>query len=292
MQNKPNEVFCAIEFTPDGTELLVAQYNGEIKILDATTGDFKKLSNALRASENKPYVAITQLIVSNDGMYFAVSDLNKAISLFKKDIKAADSSKGAEWKFAGKIISHEVEVTSICFGDGLDENDLPIHRLFSIGKDRRVFEYDVQNCHPQNSNIVHDHFTIEQEALPSACIWYPSTDSKEGLLLTANTEYKMKVWNPTNRSSRKTCLGPTYGGEIVKMKTLSVPNEEEKYIIYATAKKVIGLIKMPLDGNPNNTMGLIAHPNEITDFCASADGRYLFTCGGEDLSVKMWSIDV
>jgi cilia- and flagella-associated protein 251 len=49
---------------------------------------------------------------------------------------------------------------------------------------------------------------------------------------------------------------------------------------------------MPLDGNPNKTMGLIAHPNEIADFCASQDGRYLFTCGGEDLSVKMWSIDV
>lgn len=39
-------------------------------------------------------------------------------------------------------------------------------------------------------------------------------------------------------------------------------------------------------------MGLIAHPDEITDFCASADGRFLFTCGGDDLSVKMWSIDL
>ena len=49
---------------------------------------------------------------------------------------------------------------------------------------------------------------------------------------------------------------------------------------------------MPLDGNPNKTMGLIAHPNEVADFCASTDGRYLFTCGGDDLSVKMWNIDI
>mmetsp|Transcript_13142 Transcript_13142/g.20433 ORF Transcript_13142/g.20433 Transcript_13142/m.20433 type:complete len:242 (-) Transcript_13142:312-1037(-) len=102
----------------------------------------------------------------------------------------------------------------------------------------------------------------------------------------------MKIWNPSSSSSRKTCLGPTYGGEIIKMKELSVPNQEEKYLIYSTQTKVIGLIKMPLDGNPNKTMGLIAHPNEIADFCASSDGRYLFTCGGDDLSVKMWSIDV
>ena len=49
---------------------------------------------------------------------------------------------------------------------------------------------------------------------------------------------------------------------------------------------------MPLDGNPNKTMGLIAHPGQIADFCASADGKYLFTCGGDDLSVKMWAIDI
>jgi len=52
------------------------------------------------------------------------------------------------------------------------------------------------------------------------------------------------------------------------------------------------LIKLPLDGNPNKTMGLIAHPDEITDFCASPDGKFLFTCGGDDLAVMMWSIDL
>ena len=49
---------------------------------------------------------------------------------------------------------------------------------------------------------------------------------------------------------------------------------------------------MPLDGNPNKTMGLISHPGEVADFCASSDGKYLFTCGGDDLSVKMWKIDI
>lgn len=52
------------------------------------------------------------------------------------------------------------------------------------------------------------------------------------------------------------------------------------------------MIKMPLDGNPNKTMGLIAHPNEVQDICATSDGRYIFTCGGDDLAVNMWSVDV
>ena len=165
-----------------------------------------------------------------------------------------------------------------------------MHRLFSIGKDRRLFEYDVYA--KEYDLPILNQFKIEQEAYPSSCIWYPKKDSKEGLILTANNDYKMKVWNPSAQSSRKTCLGPTYGGEIIKMKELSIQGLDEKYLIYSTAKKVIGLIKMPLDGNPNKTMGLIAHPNEVADFCASRDGRYLFTCGGEDLSVKMWAIDV
>jgi WD40 repeat protein len=49
---------------------------------------------------------------------------------------------------------------------------------------------------------------------------------------------------------------------------------------------------MPLDGNPNKTMGLIAHPKHVVDVAVSKDGRYLFTCGGDDLAVNMWSIDI
>ena len=102
----------------------------------------------------------------------------------------------------------------------------------------------------------------------------------------------MKLWNPSAQSSRRTCLGPTYGGKIVKMKKLEIPSQEDHYLVYSTPEKVIGLMQMPLTGNPNQTMGLIAHPNKITDFCVTKDGKYLFTCGGDDLSVKMWHIDV
>jgi hypothetical protein len=38
-------------------------------------------------------------------------------------------------------------------------------------------------------------FKIERESSPTACIWYPKTDSKEDLLLTVNDDYKMKIWN-------------------------------------------------------------------------------------------------
>jgi WD40 repeat protein len=185
-----------------------------------------------------------------------------------------------------------VEIASISFGESLDENEEIKLRLFSIGKDRRLFEYDVYASSMTKGLEVILKFKIEQEAHPTSCIWYPKVDTKEDLLLTVNDDYKMKLWNVSTSSSRRTCLGPTYGGEITKLKNLEIDNNPDKFLIYSTKKKVIGLIKMALDGNPNKTMGLISHPDQVVDICASRDGKYLFTCGGEDLAVNMWSIDI
>jgi hypothetical protein len=91
-------------------------------------------------------------------MYFAVSDTNKAVCLFKKE---TDPNKPAEWKFTGKIVSHEVEVTSIAFGKSLNEHGEDMHRLFSIGKDRRCFEYDVYNSTQDQLKVINQPFFIE-----------------------------------------------------------------------------------------------------------------------------------
>ncbi len=204
---------------------------------------------------------------------------------------AKDTSKEKEWQFSGKIMSHEVEITGIAFGKKIDENDQVLVRLFSVGSDRKCFEYDVKEAKLNTELPVLFCFPIEIEARPTSCIWYPGTDSKEGILLTTNDEYKIKLWNPTTETARRTCLGPTYGGEITKLKSISMPRGD-KYLVYATNKKVIGLIQLPLDGNPNKTMGMIAHPDEVTDICATVDGKYVFTCGGDDLAVNMWAVDV
>ena len=75
------------------------------------------------------------------------------------------------------------------------------------------------------------------------------------------------------------------------------------YLAYTTYSKVVGLIKLPLDGSPHKSVGLIAHPGEvyhlrevglivkITNISISYDGRSIFTSGGNDLSVNMWIVD-
>jgi WD40 repeat protein len=69
--------------------------------------------------------------------------------------------------------------------------------------------------------------------------------------------------------------------------------QKKRYLILDNSYcKICGLIKLPIDGNPNNSMGLISHPGVITGISVSSDGKYLFTSGGDDFSINMWTIDV
>ena len=285
-------------FTPSGDELIVGQTKAIINILDPNDQLKKKTPQPLKASENK-FSAINQIVVSDCGEYFASMDADRCVCLFRKG--RSDPSKPIEWLFNGKVQAHNEAITSICFGEGLGDNSERKLLLFSVSSDRSVVEYDIE-ASSLDLLVIKNRFYVENEDRPTACIWYPKVElkstqedlgeGKQNLLLTVNNKYKAKIWNINNRSSRRTCLGPTYGGEIVKMKLLNIENNTDKFVIYSTKEKVMGLLKMPLDGNPNKTMGLIAHPKKIVDLAASADGKYLFTCGGDDLAINMWSIDV
>lgn len=46
---------------------------------------------------------------------------------------------------------------------------------------------------------------------------------------------------------------------------------DQKYIAYTTNERVIGLTKLPLDGNPNKSIGLIAHPGVVSRFYTFLD---------------------
>lgn len=55
--------------------------------------------------------------------------------------------------------------------------------------------------------------------------------------------------------------------------------------------QVIGLSLLPPDGNPNKSMGLIAHPGAVSALAVSHDGRRLMSVGGSDSVINMWAVD-
>jgi hypothetical protein len=126
---------------------MVATSSGNIIIFDPETAKEIKQANPISIVESEESIGskhfrVTQMIISDDGLFCATSDSTRAVSLFKKSKTYDQEDKQVEWWFLGKHRTHSREITSICFGHSLDENNQIKHRLFSIGKDRRIFEYD------------------------------------------------------------------------------------------------------------------------------------------------------
>lgn len=145
-ESESTKLFTVMEFTPDGSELLIGQTNGTIRVLDPVTGKYKRSLQPLQVSYDKS-PAVKHLVVSEDGQYFATSDTHNGIAIFKKDATGSkDSNAQLDWIFSGKIRSHDIEITGLCFGHSIDENDQIQHRLFSIGADRKCFEYNIRDA--------------------------------------------------------------------------------------------------------------------------------------------------
>ena len=98
------------------------------------------------------------------------------------------------------------------------------------------------------------------------------------------------MYNSKTQLCRKTALGPSFVDDIHFLSLLNDGNES-KYLCFASHERVVGVTKLPLDGNPHKSMGLIAHPKKISNIVASSDGLFLFTAGGKDNTVYMWSIN-
>lgn len=186
------------------------------------------------------------------------------------------------------------EVNDICFIEVFNGSQNLKQMLYSVGADKYLIEYDVKAS--TIDNLAHSEpMKIEHEVQPTSCIWYPVDHLKEPILMVATADYKIKLWNV--KGEKKICvatfLGPTYGGPINKMLYLKRNEEDQhKYVAYATEKKIAGVIRLPMDGNPNKTMGLIAHPNSISSMTATSDGKYLFTSGADDIGIiNMWIVN-
>lgn len=91
---------------------------------------------------------------------------------------------------------------------------------------------------------------------------------------------------------RQTYLSPTYGSPLQKLLMLPAIGAEDgqRFMAFMLEDK-IGVIKLPLTGNPHLASALIVHPQGVSDIACSHDGKYLFSVGGQDLTVNMWRIN-
>lgn len=281
-----------LAFDPNGRFLAVGFTNGLVKVLDAARlDDIATFKSHLSMPHNG--ASITEIRFSPDSQYMATasSDFHVALWQFMVDEDGGAGEEAQdEWVYIGRYKSHSKPITGLEFG--LSAEQLPL--LVSVGEDRRLVEYNLQKTSVgAGIHLRAPVVKIEQSGTPTTCMWHPlSAGSPEELVVTANDEYKIKQWNASNKTCRRTTLGPTYGGPMNRMVPLpsNDPNGAQ-YVAYATYQKVVGLMQLPLDGNPNKAMGLIAHPKEVSAMAVTHDGRYMVTAGGSDLTVNLWAVN-
>lgn len=112
------------------------------------------------------------------------------------------------------------------------------------------------------------------------------TDQPPSQQLT-EAENKLK---PTHTSSAISKAAEALSRHIDKQ-SIGETGPQPKYLAFSTKEKMIGVIRLPLDGNPHNSVAVIAHSGRVNCIEATRDGRYLLTAGDNDLSLNVWRVN-
>ena len=315
-EKRPQQLPVLLKYDPLGRFLAIGYSDGVLQLVDPNS-----LQDLPLCKMQESTTSLQHVVLSFDGSMLVQVDADRFVSLFMytedralftaeaagkllggddETVLAALEQANGAWVFVGRSRLHKSDVVGIKFGLAGDGRPL----LMSIGSDRTMIEYDLENSSITNGLLTRGApTTIELDSDPTACMWYPrSSTDREDLFVTANSDFKFRLWNwnanATNKTCRKTILGPTYGGPLRQL--VQMPqntNAEEganqgvQYVAYATANKVAGLIRLPLDGNPSRAMGLVAHPANIGNIDFSYDGKYLITSGTTDMAINLWNVN-
>ncbi|XP_026742733.1 cilia- and flagella-associated protein 251-like isoform X2 [Trichoplusia ni] len=115
--------------------------------------------------------------------------------------------------------------------------------------------------------------------------------SPDSLLIA--TAFKYKIVNYETTMTLATVLGPRFEFPVSKVQLITrkdskdIDPENSQYLLFS-AKDIIGLQKMPLDGNPWKHVGMLGHPVRIQKMCFREDLGMLFTIGVRDTTMTQW----
>uniref|UniRef100_A0AAY4CYX1 Cilia- and flagella-associated protein 251 n=1 Tax=Denticeps clupeoides TaxID=299321 RepID=A0AAY4CYX1_9TELE len=261
---KHPKVQC-LAYDPRGFYLAVGFASGEVCLLDACT-----LQSETEDCFSHTTHAITHISFSRDSLYLAT-----AVSVYIAQ----------RWQLQGRFQSHYHPIQDLLFGEQLDSK-LPC--LFSLGLDRRLVEYDLQNS-TEGKLVIMQEMRVDQSAVPSCMAWYPPLTPEHFLVIASHPD-RMKLFDCTTMMCRKTVLSPTRGSPMKKMVVLpQTQDSKSRHMAYIT-RNMVGMQILPLDGNPYNSNMVLCHSTGVAGLACSHDGRLAFTAGGPDSTVFCWEM--
>lgn len=275
----PKMIGSKLSYSRDGSLLAVGFEAGFIHLISTETME------DIHVARNTP-ATITRITFSSSGDYVAVADSSHHVLLYA----SLPYKHTTRWEYVGKCQTHFDKIVGLSFG----ESPSGITRLFSYGSDGRIGEYDLEGSSPTAGLKLQQYHDFPASSNPTAIAFAPPVkyhahQSADTQLITADAQFKMRLFNPDTKSNAATFLGPTFGGPVNHLIPFCSTAAAESFLAYSTSERVVGLLAWPMDGDPAKTMGLIAHPGSISAISVSYDGRKLMTAGA-DGTVNVWNI--
>lgn len=259
-----------VQYSRDGSFMIAGFEGGHLVLMNTT--DLSDVHLARNTPAN-----ITALATAATGIHVAVADEANHVLLYAH----LPYKHIMRWEYVGKAKAHHDKLVGLCFG----ETPSGQTRLFSLGADARVVEYDIDGSKPITGLKIAAHHDFAPGQTPTALCFAPPLQyfkhhSEQTLLLMADDSYKLRLFDPDLQSCVATMLGPTFGSPLQRLLMFKSPASEGAFLAYSTEERVVGLVAWPCDGDPAQTLGVIAHPGPITALSISYDGRKLLTAGG------------
>ncbi|KAG1654648.1 hypothetical protein FOA52_010276 [Chlamydomonas sp. UWO 241] len=270
---------ACVSYSRDGGFLVAGFDDGYVHVIDTES------LQDIHSARNTP-ARVCRVVASTTGEALAVADARHHVLLYC----LLPHKNGQRWEYVGKSQAHHAEVVGLQFGESPSGQT----RLFSLGADGRLAEYDLAASSPSAGLVLGPHTDLPPPAVPSALAFAPplpyfSTHATDTLLLVCDDAYKVRLFNPDAAAPVATFLGPTFAGPIAKVTMFKSASNTDAFLAYATKERVVGLLAWPMDGDPSKTMGLIAHPGAVSAMAVSYDGRKLLTAG-DDGTLCMWDV--
>ncbi|GAQ89975.1 hypothetical protein KFL_005840080 [Klebsormidium nitens] len=267
---------CAICYSPNGTLIAVGFGNGAIQIQNSATLDelftFRTTLSAL-----------THLTFAPTGTALAAADTSFAVSL----ITFGHGKAGDKWEAVGKVRAHNDVVTGLRFGARAGAQPC----LTSCAEDGNIVTYDLEGAAPGEGLHIKSVTAITSPGLPTGLASLEGSQETAEFLISDDA-CKLKATDVSDTATcRMTWAAPAFGAPIHKLVPFTSCQNDQQYLAYATKERVAGLIKLPLTGDPNRTMGLLAQPGNVSCLAVGFDGETLVTASGNDGILTFWRVD-
>ena len=308
----------AVCYRKDGLGILVGTKGGELKALDANT---LWETQAMRFTPD----CVERVTTSDDDScgYGAASDRAGAVSLFRLLGPIHEPSEGHDptraFDFIGKHRTHAPETP--CVGLAFHTTEDGDVELVSVGSEGRIARFDVKGSTEEDGvdllessdmalggeaaggDVKSTAMTFlsfgggpEEDEEPSDSSGSKSDSASDSsspslstpplTILVADDNLKLRTVDCETLTCLGVACGPAFSDKERHITSL-VPFSfgTKTFVAYANASDVVGILALPVSGDPARGMGVVAHPGRILQLDVSEnygddETTYVFTLGG------------